>query len=269
MEDRLPLLREILAGIGPSVVAFSGGVDSTLLLRVAHDVLGADVLAVTAVSPSLAAAEREQTEAIARLIGVRHELVPTHEMLEPGYQANDGRRCYFCKRELFRVLRNLSPGDGRTLLYGAITDDLGDDRPGMTAATEAGARAPLLEAGFDKEMVRRLSRDLGLPTWDKPAMACLASRIPVGTRVTADALRLVEAAEESVRSLGFRQVRVRLRGQGASVELDPAEIPRALEEPVRERILLAVLGAGFLTVAIDPAGYRKGGPGRSGPPDSH
>lgn len=264
MEDRLPLLREILAGIGPSVVAFSGGVDSTLLLRVAHDVLGDDVLAVTAVSPSFAASEREETEALARLIGVRHELVPTHEMLEPGYVANDGRRCYFCKRELFRVLRQLAPHDGRTLLYGAITDDLGDDRPGMIAATESGARAPLLEAGFGKDMVRRLARDLGLPTWDKPAMACLASRIPVGTRVTVAALRQVEAAEESVRSLGFRQVRVRQRGEGASVELEPAEIPRALEDPIRERIHLAVLGAGFDSVAIDPDGYRKGGRGGSG-----
>ena len=263
MEDRLPLLREILAGIGPSVVAFSGGVDSTLLLRVAHD-----VLAVTAVSPSLAASEREETEALARLIGVRHESVPTHEMLEPGYQANDGRRCYFCKRELFRVLRQLAPSDGRTLLYGAITDDLGDDRPGMVAASEAGARAPLLEAGFDKHMVRRVSRDLGLPTWDKPAMACLASRIPIGTRVTEEALHLVEAAEESVRSLGFRQVRVRMRGQGASIELDPAEIPRALEDPIRERILRAVLGAGFETAAIDPEGYRTGGRGGNRGPGS-
>jgi len=268
MEERLPVLRKILAGIGRSVVAFSGGVDSTFLLRVAHDVLGEDVTAVTAVSPSLPATEREQAVALARLIGARHLLVPTSEMLDPGYRANDGRRCYFCKRELFRALLDLAPADGRVLLYGAITDDLGDDRPGMRAAAEAGARAPLLEAGLSKALVRQLSRQLGLPTWDKPAMACLASRIPVGTPVTADALSRVEAAEEAVRSLGYRQVRVRHHGEGAHVELDSGDVARALRAPDRERIIGAVLGAGFERVVIDPEGYQPGGRRRNNHADT-
>jgi uncharacterized protein len=185
-------------------------------------------------------------------------MVETHEMLDPSYRANDGRRCYFCKRELFRALRELAPGGGATLLYGAITDDLGDDRPGMRAAVEAGARAPLLEAGLDKATVRALSRRLGLPTWNKPALACLASRIPVGTSVTAAALRQVEAAEEAVRSLGYRQVRVRHGGRAARVEVDPDEVARALEPGGRERIVEAVRRAGFESVAIDPEGYRPG-----------
>jgi uncharacterized protein len=265
MEERLRVLKEILASIGRSIVAFSGGVDSTCLLRVAHDVLGERVTAVTAVSPSLSAAEREEAVSLARLIGVRHRLVETHEILEPGYQVNDGQRCYFCKRELFRALQWLLPTGGGTLLYGAITDDLGDERPGMRAAAEAGVRAPLIEAGLDKEMVRRISRHLGLPTWDKPAMACLASRIPIGTPVTAASLRRVEAAEDAVRALGYRQVRVRHHGEGARVELDPSEVAKALADPGRGRIEEAVRRAGFAAAVIDPEGYRPAGRRKVGP----
>ena len=260
MESNYLALKSLLAEIGPCLVAFSGGVDSTLLLKVAHDVLGDDATAVTAVSPSLAGAERQEAIALARRIGVRHLLMDTRELEDPRYAANDGRRCFYCKAELFRVLRGLvADGPGRTIVYGAILDDLGDDRPGMQAAAEAGARAPLLEAGLTKEMVRHLSRRLGLPTWDKPAMACLASRLPRFTPVTAAALALVERAESAVRALGYRQVRVRCSGAGARLELDPEGLARAAAPDARRRLLDAVRAAGFGEVVIDPLGYRPGG----------
>jgi uncharacterized protein len=253
-------LRDLISDLGPMVVAFSGGVDSTLLLRVAHDIHGDGVLAVTADSASLGRTERSEAADLARLIGARHRFVATREMDDQEYLRNDARRCYHCKKELFRVLHDIAPvAGGRVIVYGAILDDLGDERPGMEAAAEAGARAPLLEAGFTKHDVRELSRRLGLPTWDKPAMACLASRVPRYVPVTAEALRQVDTAEEAVRALGFRQVRVRHRGTDASVELDPGDLGRALEDGMAERICAVVRAAGFASVRIDPLGYRPGG----------
>src|SRR5262245_54387073 len=249
LDARHGRLEAILEGTGPSLVAFSGGVDSTLLLHVAHDVLGDRVLAVTAVSPSLSSAERDAAVSLAHDIGAAHRLIETREMEDPGYVANDGQRCYHCKRELFRALSAfLRDAAGRVILYGAIPDDLGDDRPGMRAAAEAGVRAPLVEAGLSKSMIRDLSRRLGLPTWDKPAMACLASRIPLGTRVTAEALVKVERAEAAIRALGYRQVRVRHHGDRARVELDVADLPRALVPAERDGIVAAVRAAGYDSV---------------------
>ncbi|HXH27616.1 MAG TPA: ATP-dependent sacrificial sulfur transferase LarE [Candidatus Polarisedimenticolia bacterium] len=260
MDASLRRLRGILRQIGPCVVAFSGGVDSTLLLRVAHDVLGDGAIAATAVSPSLSRSEKREAIALARLIGAHHLLIRTRELDDPRYVANDGRRCYFCKKELFRVLRPLQTrSNGRPVVYGAIVDDLKDVRPGMQAANEAGARAPLLEAGLDKNAVRALSRRLGLPTWDKPAMACLASRLPLMTPVTADALALVDRAEQAVRALGYRQVRVRHHGRRARIELDAEGLTRAAGPAHRRALLDAVVGAGFADADIDPRGYRPSG----------
>lgn len=263
MDAPLRRLEAILAGCGDSIVAYSGGVDSTLLLKVAHDVLGPRVTAVTAVSASLAEDERREAAALAGGIGVAHRFLETREMDDPGYVANQGRRCYHCKRELFRVLRTVrfDAGGDATVLYGAILDDLGDERPGMQAAAEAGVRAPLLEAGFTKEMARAFSKRLGLPTWDKPAMACLASRLPVGTPVSAEALARIDRAEAAVRRLGYRQVRVRARGLAARLELDPSELRRALEASERQRLTSVIVAAGFETVDVDPRGYRPGGRG--------
>jgi uncharacterized protein len=259
-EAGLDHLRRTITAIGPSVVAFSGGVDSTLLLKVGHDLLGHRILAVTAVSPSLSSAERDAAASLARAIGAAHRLVETREMDDPGYTANDGRRCYHCKRALFRALRAIAPlAAGRALLYGAIPEDFGEDRPGLVAAAEAGARAPLVEAGLTKPMIRDLARRLGLPNWDKPAMACLASRLPVNTPVTVEALARVDRAEAAVRSLGYRQVRVRHHGPRARVEIGAGELARALSPAGRAGIGAAVRAAGYDQVEIDPRGYRPGG----------
>lgn len=266
-EVLLSSLECILRDIGPCLVAFSGGVDSTFLLKVAHDLLGGEALAVTAVSPSLSAAERDDAVRLARLIGSPHLLVETREMDDPDYVRNDGRRCYYCKAELFRVLSGIASGHGgKTMIYGAIPDDLGDDRPGMAAAAEFHVRAPLIEAGVSKSMIREHSRRLGLPTWDKPAMACLASRMPRFTPVTPGALAQVERAEAAVRSLGYRQVRVRSLGEDARVELDGEGLERATIPGARRDLEDAVRAAGFRRVTVDPDGYRQGGrpalPGR-------
>lgn len=260
MEEQYAQLGRILDGIGSCVVAFSGGVDSTFLLKVAHDRLGDNVTAVTAVSPSLAAEEREQAVALAGQIGVAHDLIPTGEIDNPDYVRNDSERCYHCKHELFGMLgRIAAAAGGRSVIYGAIPDDLGDERPGMRAAAEAGVRAPLIEAGLGKAAIRELSRRLGLPTWDKPAMACLASRLPRGTAVTAERLALVERAESAVRALGYRIVRVRYAGKDARLELDPEGLRRADDPTERIRLIEAVRGAGFLDLVVDPRGYRPAG----------
>jgi pyridinium-3,5-biscarboxylic acid mononucleotide sulfurtransferase len=260
MEAQYSALKRTLADIGPCLVAFSGGVDSTLLLKVAHDVLGEGAVAITAVSPSLAASERQESEVLARLIGARHLFVETHEFDDPRYARNDAARCYYCKTELFRVLKVLGDeAGGKALVYGAILDDLGDDRPGMRAAAQAGARAPLVEAGLTKELVRALSLSLGLPNWDKPAMACLSSRVPHLVPVTREAMKRVESAEAAIRSLGYRQVRVRLQGEGARVELDHDGLNRSSCPSEAQKVIGAVLASGFVTAVIDPLGYRPGG----------
>jgi len=258
-EEAYARLRRTIASTGPMVVGFSGGSDSALLLRVASDVLGESVVAVTAVSPSLAQSELEDAKALATEIGVRHLLVDSQEMEEEGYRENSPRRCYFCKAELFRILKETAAEEGvAAIAYGAITDDLGDFRPGMEAAREAGAVAPLLEAGISKEQVREISRHLGLRTWDKPQSACLSSRVPFGTRINTAVLTRIETAEAALRSEGFRQIRVRDHGEIARIECAQDEFDRLLDPRLRQRVVLSLQAAGFRFVCVDLTGYRSG-----------
>jgi uncharacterized protein len=251
----LAALRTGLLDLGPVVVAFSGGADSAFLAYVANDVLGPDrAVAVTAVSPSLAPEERDDCAALAREWGLNWVPVETHELEDVAYAANGGDRCYHCKTSLMDAIAGAAlPG---TVVLGVNTDDLGDHRPGQRAAAERGARFPLVDAGFSKADVRLISRDMHLRTWDKPAAACLASRVPYGTPVTLGTLTSVAQAESALRSLGFRQLRVRHYGDLARIELDPADVDRAVAQ--REQVVAAVKQAGYRYVTLDLEGFRSG-----------
>ena len=253
----LSALRESLRGIGPVVVAFSGGADSAFLAWVANDTLGSDaVLCATAVSESLAPEEQADCAALAGEWGLRWTPVTTRELERPEYVANDSMRCFHCKSELMEVVGPLAAEAGATVVLGVNVDDLGDHRPGQRAAEEAGARFPLVEAGFTKSDVREWSRRLGLRTWDKPAAACLASRVPYGTPVTLGVLSSVAAAESGLRRLGFRQLRVRHYGSLARIEVPEED----LGEVVRRRsdVVAAVHAAGYRYVTLDLEGFRSG-----------
>lgn len=259
LQTKARRLDEILSELGSVAVAYSGGVDSAYLLHAAHRVLGDRCVAVTAVSPSLAAAEREEARALAERIGARQLEVDARELENPDYARNDGQRCFHCKVEMSRVAREAAAGLGLDhVIYGAVADDVGDYRPGMEAAKQAGVRAPLLEAGLTKEEVRALSREAGLPTADKPATPCLASRLAYGVEVTPERLAQVEQAETALRGLGFRVLRVRHHGDVGRIEVAPEEIGRLLEEGTREKALAALREAGFTHAAVDLRGYRSG-----------
>ena len=257
MDPALERLGGVLAGYDRLVVAFSGGADSALLSYVATSVLGREaVICATAVSASLAPDELEDTTALAKEWDLRHVTVATHELENPSYVANTLERCFFCKDELMNVLAPLAASEDSRVALGVNLDDLGEWRPGQRAAREAGAVFPLVDAKLDKETVRAVSRDLGLRTWNKPAAACLSSRVPHGTPVTVSLLGQVARAEQSLHRLGLRQLRVRHYGDAARVEIAEEELGHAFS--LRAEIVEAVKAAGYRYVTLDLEGFRSG-----------
>lgn len=267
-DPKLERLAAHVRALGSVLVCYSGGIDSALVLAVAHRVLGAKAIGMTAVGPALAPTERDEAVRFARWLGARHELVESHEIEDPRYVANASDRCFHCKSELYRVAEQKRVEWGAAhVVNGTNTDDLGDYRPGLEAARDAAVESPFVTLGIDKREVRRLAELLDLPIWDKPAAACLASRIPYGTRVTRERLSQIAALEARVKHLGIRQARVRWHGLGseladvapttmARIEIARDELERAFQE--RDRIVEAGKELGFTYVTLDLEGYRTG-----------
>ena len=259
LDDRIAGLRRLLAELDRVVVCFSGGVDSGYLLAEAVDCLGERAVALTAVSPSLAPEERAEAQALAHRLGARHVLVDTDELDDARYTSNPVNRCYFCKTEVYgRAVDEARRLSVSQVLDGFNVDDRGDHRPGRLAAREQGVRSPLDELGFTKANVREAAQRLGLPVWDKPALACLSSRFPYGVTITPERLTRVATCERTLRDLGFRVCRVRFHDTKARIEVETQEIARLRTPAIRRQILGRFLDAGFDTVTIDPRGYRSG-----------
>ena len=263
LRNKTATLLDCFQGLDGVLVAFSGGVDSTLVLKIAAEVLGSRAAAVTAASPTLPHDELEAVRQLSEEIGARLIVASTNQLDVEAFVRNDSMRCYHCKTDLYRLLAPIQQDTGiATIVDGAQVDDLGDDRPGLQAAREFGVRSPLMEAGFGKADVRALAKALGLSNWDKPAAACLSSRIPRGTRITERTLRRVDQAERLLKEEGFRQVRVRDHEDVARIEVDRNELPALLEPARRDRITRGLKALGFRFVTVDLEGYRPGGSAR-------
>ena len=259
MEPKLARLTEIVAAAENLLVAFSGGVDSTFLLKVAQQTLGERAVALTAASPTAPPGELEAAADLARLIGCRHIVIDSHELDNPAFTENPVNRCFFCKDELYRICRAEAEKLGfSTIADGTNLDDLKDHRPGLKAAKEQRIRHPLVEAGMTKDDIRRLSRDFGLPTWDKPAVACLSSRFPYGIEINVERLGKIAACEQTLKDLGFREFRVRYHEEIVRIEAAAAEIDRLLDRDTRAAIVRRFKEIGFTYVSLDLEGYRTG-----------